>query len=98
MEGEHRVVLLNKAGEIVGVNIWDENWMNVNFRYSIVRPEPFLADYMRLLFYTDRRMLARAQNGIYVNDGGVLDRPSLKQYKDKLNPLRVREVRSWSRI
>lgn len=94
-EGEHRVCLWDKDTKLIGMNVWDSNWRFNNFRYSICQPQPFLAEYMRLLFYTQPEILAGAQNGKLVNDGGILDRPSLKTFKDKMNPLRVRKVHSW---
>lgn len=92
--GENRKALWNREGKLMGVNIWDHNWKYINFRYCICRPEPFLAEFMRWLFYTDPEILGA---GRFVNDGGVLDRPSLKAFKDKMNPVRVRQVCSWKR-
>jgi len=92
LNGNHRKILLNARGEIVGINIWDYNWKYINFRYCICRPEPFLPEYMRWLFYSDPLILG---DGRKVNDGGILDKPSLKDFKDKMNPCQVREVYSW---
>jgi hypothetical protein len=47
---------------------------------------------MRYLFYRDPEI--RNQNKL-VNDGGVLDNPNIKAFKDKMNPVRVREVYQW---
>jgi hypothetical protein len=94
-EGQNRICLWDQENNLAGMNIYDRNWKYINFRYSICRPEPFLAEYMRLLFYNSHVALGAAQNGVMVNDGGVLDRPSLKRFKDKMNPLKVREVHSW---
>lgn len=82
---------LFRGEELVGINGWDENWVQVNFRYCICLPEPFLSDYMRLLFFTS------LSPETMVNDGGVLGKPSLKFYKDKMNPVAVREIRTWKR-
>lgn len=89
--GQNRKILYHK-NKIYGVNIWDENYKYINFRYSICRPEEFLSEHMRWLFYTDP--FIQEKNKL-VNDGGVLDNPKLKFFKDKMNPLQVREVYSW---
>lgn len=91
MTGKNRMVLW-RGNEIVGVNIWDENYMFVNYRYCFCKPEPFLSEYMRWLFYTDPVIMGK---GKLVNDGGVLGKESLERFKDKMNPLRVRRVHSW---
>ncbi len=91
-EGDHRKVLRDRNGKVYAINIWDENYKYINYRYCICRPEPFLSEYARYLFYIDPIIL---NSGKLVNDGWVLDRPSLKSFKDKLNPVRVREVYSW---
>jgi len=85
-------------GELMGVNIWDSNYKYINYRYCICRPDqPFLSEYLRWRFYTDRVIqLTRKQTGKLVNDGGVLDRPALKAFKDKMNPCRVRSVYTWT--
>ena len=90
--GWNRKILWDEDGSIHGINIWDENYKYINFRYCFCRKEEFLSEYMRLLFYTDPYIQERNK---LVNDGGTLDNPDLKFFKDKLNPLKVREVRSW---
>lgn len=87
-------------GKLMGVNIWDTNYKFINYRYCICQPDqPFLSEYLRWLFYTDRVIqLNRKQTGRLVNDGGVLDRPALKSFKDKMNPFHVRPVHSWKRV
>ena len=80
-------------GECVAANVWDSNWKYINFRYSFVKEgEPFLAEFARLLFYTDPDIL---RAGKMVNDGGMLDNPGLKFFKDKMNPISVRQVNTW---
>lgn len=86
--GDNRYGLFDRD-RLVGINVWDYSWKYINYRYCICRPEPFLSEYMRYLFYMDTNL------NTLVNDGGVLDRPSLKAFKDRLNPVRVREVMSW---
>lgn len=92
--GENRKILWDSQGAVYGVNIWDSNYFYVNFRFCFCLSEDFLSEYMRLLFYTDPDI---TNTGKLVNDGGVLDNPHLKAFKDKLNPLRMREVKSWER-
>lgn len=89
--GENRAGLFSPGGKLVGLNVWDENWCYVNFRYCFSLPEEHLNSYLRLLFYTDPEIQAKNK---LVNDGGVLDRPSLKFFKEKMNPLKVRKVYS----
>ena len=89
--GENRKALFNPNGEMIGLNIWDENYMYINYRYSICNPEPWLSEYMRLLFYTDSLILDKNK---LVNDGGVLGIDSLQNFKDKMNPVQVRKVHS----
>ena len=83
-EGENRRFLRSKKGKIYGLNIWDENFQYINYRYCICGKEDFISEYMRLLFYTDSVILNK---GKLVNDGGVLDNPKLRFFKDKLNPM-----------
>ena len=91
-EGENRRFLRSKKGKIYGLNIWDENFQYINYRYCICGKEDFISEYMRLLFYTDSVILNK---GKLVNDGGVLDNPKLRFFKDKLNPMQVKERRTW---
>lgn len=80
-------------GLLVGINIWDRSWKYINFRYCFCDQEySFISEYLRWLFYTDPAILK--QNRL-VCDGGVVDRQELKAFKEKMNPLRVREVYSW---
>jgi hypothetical protein len=85
----------NKTGELMAINAWDENWLYVNFRFCIIKPgQPYLDEFARWLFYTDK--LIQAKNKL-INDGGVLGSPGLERFKDKLNPLSKRKVMSWLR-
>lgn len=95
LNGENRKFLIDRDSNLFGVNAWDENYLRVNFRLCITRPgEQFLNEYMRLLFYTDEIIL---NSNKLVNDGGVLDSVELEKFKDKLNPLAVRHVKTWGR-
>jgi hypothetical protein len=87
--GEKRRFLYEKD-RLVGFNIWDSNYLYYNYRYCIHVNEPFLSEYLRLLFYTDQTRLNST-----VNDGGTLGNEGLKRFKDSLNPARVRSVKSW---
>lgn len=83
----------HKPEDLVGINIWDRNWKYINFRYCFCDPDyPFISEYMRWLFYTDQAILAQKR---LVCDGGSVDRPELKAFKEKMNPLQVREVYTW---
>lgn len=91
-EGQNRKGLFNNMGELVGLNIWDENYMFINYRFCICRNEPFLSEYMRYRFYTDPDIIAK---GKLINDGGSLDRYELERFKRKLNPVKVYDIFSW---
>lgn len=87
-----RKYLYNKSGELVGINAWDENWMFINYRVCIVREDPFLDEFIRLLFYTDEKVIG--MNKI-VNDGGTLGHEGLQRFKDKMNPFEKHKIYSW---
>jgi len=91
-EGQNRKILRGKSGRIYGLSVWDENYKYVNYRYCVCGKEDFISEYMRLLFYTDPLILNKTKK---VNDGGVLDNPRLKFFKDKLNPEQVKERKTW---
>jgi len=91
-ECENGKVLLDQYGNIYGLNIWDENYMYVNFRYCFCKPGQFLSEYMRLLFYTDPEILNKNK---LVNDGGCLDDENLYRFKTKLNPVKINKIYSW---
>ena len=90
----NRAILVRNHKEIVGINIWDHSWRYINYRLMICRPEPFLDEWMRYLFYTSPKVLFSGNK--MVNDGGTLDQNGLKRFKDSLNPLRVRKVNQWT--
>ena len=92
LNGDHKKVLIDDDGKIVGINVWDENYRYVNFRHCVCDPGKFLSEYMRLLFYTDPEILSKNK---LVNDGGALDSPELYRFKMKLNPIKVNEIYSW---
>jgi len=86
--------LFDKEGELAGINIWDENWMYINYRFCIVRKDPFLDEFMRLNFYLDP--IIQKKNKL-VNDGGSLENIGLERFKDRLNPVRKRIVSIWTK-
>ena len=90
-------VLVKEANPevVLGLVGWDRNYEYTNFRYVLSRPgEAFLDEYARLLFYTDSEI----HRGLLVNDGGTLDNPNLERFKDKLNPISKRRVKTWRRM
>lgn len=88
--GENRAFLW-EGNRLVGMNIWDRNYLYVNYRYCIHLNEPFLDEHLRLRFYRDHPWSYEVR----VNDGGVLGSEGLERFKNKLNPVMVREVNSW---
>jgi len=87
--GQNVKILTDDNGEVYGVNIWDENYMYINFRYCFCKPGQHLSEYMRLLFYTDPLI------NKLVNDGGCLDNQELYRFKTKLNPIKVNDIYSY---
>jgi hypothetical protein len=89
----HHRCLYDSEEQLMAVNVWDENWKFINYRYCIVKlNEPFLDEFSRWLFYTDKQIQG---SGKMVNDGGTLGSAGLESFKDKLNPMKKREVYSW---
>lgn len=80
--------LRNGDGDIVAINVADQNYLFWNYRICFSADEPFLDEFARLCFYTDPIILNSKK---MVNDGGVLDSPGLERYKDKMNPVFKRE-------
>ena len=92
--GNNRKILINEYDEIYGINIWDENYQYINFRYCFCKPNQFLSEYMRLLFYTDSDILNKNK---LVNDGGSLGNENLYNFKMKLNPIKINQIFSYER-
>lgn len=90
-EGDNRRALFEN-GELLAINVWDENPIFVNYRYCVCKPEPYLSEYARYRFFTDPYILSKNK---LVNDGGVLDKESLLFFKKRLNPVSIRKVYSW---
>ena len=92
-KGENRKFLYDTdRDKIVGVNCWDFNYKYINFRWSICRQEPYLNEFLRYLFYMDPDII---NSGKMVNDGGILDNPNIKAFKDKMNPIKTRRILQW---
>jgi hypothetical protein len=81
--------ILFDDNEIYGINIWDENFKFVNYRFCFVKDFPFLSEYMRYLFYTDEDILNKNK---LVNDGGSLDNEGLFNFKVRLNPIEAIKI------
>jgi len=80
--------------ELVGINAWDENWVFINFRFCITKPNSdFLQEFIRYQFYTDPQIYRK---GKLVNDGGSLNTPGLEKFKDKLNPIEKNKYYSFT--
>lgn len=79
-------------GRLVGLNVWDENYQYINFRYCIDDGSPFLNEYIRYLFYTDKEII---QCNKMVNDGGSLGSENLLKFKQKLNPCQIMKIYSY---
>lgn len=87
--------LFNKD-KLVGVNVADENWKYICFRYILDEGIPFLNEYLRLLFYQNLNSVFSFDKEI--NDGGDLDSEGLSFYKKKLNPCRIEKVYSYKKM
>ncbi len=82
---------LFRHNEIIGFNIWDENWKYINFRYSFSDPKiPGSSYALRHYFYVNM-----ADKNKLINDGGCLDSKKLEFFKDKLNPVNKYKVYSY---
>ena len=91
VQGLHRWGLFADE-KLVGMNVFDENWMFTNFRYCVDDGTPFLNEYMRYLFYTNDIIIMRNK---LVSDGGSLDNEGLRRFKMKLNPCEIYVVTSY---
>lgn len=89
--GENRWGLFAN-GNLVGMNIWDENYMFINYRYCIDDGTPHLNRYLRHMFYTHPLILSKQK---LINDGGSLDDEGLREFKLRLNPHHVYTVTSY---
>lgn len=91
--GVVRKFLYDEDDRLHAINVWDENYKYINYRFCIVQPQdPFVDEFARFLFYTDPEIQGK---GKLVNDGGCLDSMGLEHFKDKLHPVRKRPVYSW---
>ncbi len=91
LEGENRWGLF-ADGKLVGLNIWDENFQFINYRYCIDNGTHGLNRYLRHQFYTHPSILSKQK---YINDGGSLGDAGLREFKLRLNPHEVYTVTSY---
>lgn len=95
VNGFNRKVLRDESGEIIGVNVWDENYKYINFRYSFCKKSfLYLSEYLRYCFYIDPEIKKKEK---LVNDGGVLGLPSLYRFKKKMNPIKINTIYGWEK-
>lgn len=90
-----RTEYLTRGQSLVGINIWDENYQYINYRFCLTRQEPYVEEFTRLMFYFARNGESPECSKL-VNDGGTLGSQGLKRFKDKMNPLEKRPVYSWT--
>jgi hypothetical protein len=88
MNSENKKILFD-GNEVYGINIWDENFRYVNFRYCFCRNIPFLSEYLRYLFFLDM-----TKKNKYVNDGGSLGSEGLFKFKMRLNPVKCNRIKT----
>jgi len=91
LQGNNREGLF-VGGMLVGLNVFDENFMFINYRYCLDDGSPFLNELMRFYFYTNS-----ARRRKLVNDGGSLGLEGLYRFKCKLNPLTVFKVFTYKK-
>jgi hypothetical protein len=92
--GKNKAILLDEKSNIYGINIWDENYKFINYRYCVCKKSEFISEYMRRLFYTHPDIY---NSGKLVNDGGSLDKPKLFKFKNRLNPVKIYKIYSGER-
>lgn len=79
--------------EIIGINLWDENWRYVNYRYCLANHGiPYADEFLRRRFYSQ---IAERVDKKWVNDGGSIDSEGLHRFKMSLNPVRVERIYSY---
>ena len=83
---------LFRDGELVGLNVGDENHAYAIYRCCIDDGTPYLNEYLRHLFYLSPWVQTRR----WVNDGGDLGQEGLRRFKMKLNPVAVQTVYSYN--
>jgi hypothetical protein len=93
--GNRRILYDNEKGNVYGINVFDSNFRYINFRYCICGKENFVSEYLRLLFYLTVGLQIPDKP---VNDGGNLGSVELLKFKQKLNPISVREVHTWRKL
>lgn len=89
IEGVKLMGVYDIDGNLRALNISDENYMYINYRYIITDGSLYIDEFARRLFYLD----LQNQNKL-VNDGGFLDSPGLFMFKHKLNPIYINSIYS----
>jgi len=77
-------------GKLIGINVAEENWKYIYFRFCLDDGTSFLNEYLRLLFYENVEFVFDKNK--LVNDGGDLGNEGLAFYKKKLNPVRIDSI------
>lgn len=94
LNGENRKVLVGlESGNVYGINVWDSNYLFINYRFCFHTGEDFLSEFLRFCFYLDPDVQFQKK---MVNDGGSLDKDNLRSFKLKMNPIRERRVYTWA--
>lgn len=93
LEGENRWGLFD-GDELLGLNVFDENYKFVNYRYCIDSGKFFLNKLMRYYFYTSSVVVNKDK---LINDGGSLGSEGLYQFKQRLNPFKICKVFSYQK-
>ena len=93
--GISRWALYIRPDRFLAVMAADAPWHGrENFRFLAVDPdEPWLDEYARLMYYRG----AAARGVTLVNDGGDLGNAGLARFKQRLGPLRVNDVYTWTK-
>ena len=91
-DSDYTRYLYNNKRQLIAINYADMNYKYINYRFLICKKEPFVDEFMRYCFYTDRYI---HQLGKLVNDGGSLNILGLEKLKNKLNPIEKRKRYSW---
>jgi len=88
IQGENRFGLF-LDGVLKGVNIADTNFKYINYRICYDDGELYLNEFLRWKFYTSEWV--QSQNKL-VNDGGSLGSDGLFRFKNKLNPVDIKDI------
>lgn len=91
IDGDNRLALRDEHHNLHGILAWDYNYKYTNFRYCVVaQGVDGLSDVARLMF---REWCGIHHPDRLINDGGDLDRPGLRRYKEKLQPIEIHTIK-----